>query len=272
MAKYPVRIPSSIPLAVARCSQPLDDFGDEIAARHRTGVDRVPDPVGLHRRLDHLGQVAAARRRPPLGADLGPNLRAVSSSRARASPSSLDKASASEGSGAPSPSPPGRGHRGSAIPSSFAPRPGEFGDACIKPALRALSSKHRNHRVPYLRVTGTRWLRCLDSARRAGLMHAWPLTGRGAKLDGIAEPRRPQQVEKAGAPEAFRGGSLVERGWAGPRAGRANRELGVEIRPRQRALLRAAADLANMVEAAVQAYSSARDRRRCGGAPRSSPK
>ncbi len=66
----PVRPASRFPVALARCREPQHDVGDEIASCRGTGVDGMPDPVSLHRRLDHIGQVAAAQQRAALRTDL----------------------------------------------------------------------------------------------------------------------------------------------------------------------------------------------------------
>jgi pilus assembly protein CpaF len=79
------------------------------------------------------------------------------------------------------------------------------------------------------------------------------LSGRGAKLDGIGEPQRPRPAPKPAVPDPSQAEALsIEDGLARARDELTER-LGAEIRPERRALL-SRGDLANMVEAAVQAY------------------
>jgi pilus assembly protein CpaF len=79
------------------------------------------------------------------------------------------------------------------------------------------------------------------------------LSGRSAKLDGIGEPQRPRPAQKPTAPDPSQAEALsIEDGLARARDELTER-LGAEIRPERRALL-SRGDLANMVEAAVQAY------------------
>ena len=44
-------------------------IGALIVSEDGASVDGVPDPVGLHRRLDHVHQIAAAQQCPPFRAD-----------------------------------------------------------------------------------------------------------------------------------------------------------------------------------------------------------
>ena len=145
-------VPSRFPLAVAGGRQPLHDVGDEIAAgqrrrrRSRAGPSR-PAPPPRRCSPDRRGSAA-----PAVPGGFPPPSRAVSSSRARASPSSIDKALASGRIGRG-----GLFRRGAlaglagAVDLRMAAR--KLGDAGVQPALRPRSSEHRNHRVPSLRLT-----------------------------------------------------------------------------------------------------------------------
>jgi hypothetical protein len=79
------------------------------------------------------------------------------------------------------------------------------------------------------------------------------LSGRGAKLDGVGDQRQAKPPEKPVAPDPSQAEALsIEDGLARARDELTAR-LAAEIRPERRALL-SRSDLANMVEAAVQAY------------------
>ena len=127
----PVRPPPGFPLAVARRRQPLHDFGNEIAPRRGAGVDGVPDPVGLHRRLDHIGQVAAAQQRPPFRADL--RLKARGQFVARARQPILDRQGFAWPAAARQVLPPAAS--GEARRSRRASRDGRTARRCARPAL-----------------------------------------------------------------------------------------------------------------------------------------
>ena len=84
------RLPQRLRVGRAGVQQRLHDRGDEIAAGERVGVDRVAHEIGLHRGIDDLGELAAAQQGAALRPDLGASSRAISSSRAIASRSSID--------------------------------------------------------------------------------------------------------------------------------------------------------------------------------------
>jgi hypothetical protein len=58
-------------LRFCRVEQTLDDRGHEIAAVEWVGIDPVANEIGLHCRIHHLGEFAAAEEASPLRPDFG---------------------------------------------------------------------------------------------------------------------------------------------------------------------------------------------------------